>query len=53
MKDKNAVISPKNDGYKCLQYVVSVALNCEEIPNYPEKVINVETFIRKYNWRRT
>ena len=49
IKNKKATISPKNEGDKCFQYVVTVCLNYGEIELHPERVSNIEPFINKYN----
>ena len=40
-KDKKANINKKNTDDKCFQYVVTVALNYEEIESHPERVSNI------------
>ena len=49
---KKATINPKNEDYKCLQYVATVALNYEEVKWNPERVSNIKPFINKYNWQK-
>ena len=51
IKKQKATINPINKkDNKCLQYVVSVALNHEEIGKNPERITKIETFINKYKW---
>ena len=49
IKKKKATINPKNEDNKCFQYVVTVALNYEEIKSHPERVPDIKPFINKYN----
>ena len=51
IKKKKATINPKNTDNKCFQYVVTVALNYEEIKWNSERVSNIKLFINKYNWK--
>ena len=51
IKKKKATINPKNTDDKCFQYVVTVALNYEEIKWNSERVSNIKLFINKYNWK--
>ena len=44
---KKAKINPKNKDNKCFQYSITVALNHQEIENYP----NIKPFVDKYNWK--
>ena len=48
---KKATINPKNADNKCFQYVVTVALNYEEIESFPERTPNIRPFPNKYNWK--
>ena len=52
MKKKKATINPKHKDNKCIQYVVMVALNYEEIQSYPERVSSIKPFINKCNQKR-
>ena len=38
LKNKKATITPKNDGDKCFQYAVAVALNHKQIKNNQERI---------------
>ena len=38
LKNKKATINPKNNGNKCFQYSLTVALNHEQIKNNPERI---------------
>ena len=50
IKDKKSTINPKNNGYKCFQYAVPVALNCDKIKKDPQRVSKIKLFIDQYNW---
>ena len=41
LKDKKATINPKNDDDKCFQYVLTVALNYEQILKNPQKISKI------------
>ena len=47
IKKKKATINPKNKDDKCLEYVVTVALNYEEIKWNQEQVSNIKSFVNK------
>ena len=49
IKDKISTINPKNNDYKCFQYAVTVALNCDKIKKYPQRVSKIKPFIDQYN----
>ena len=51
LKNKRATINPKNDHDNCFQYVVTVALNHENIEIHPERISNIEPFVNQYNWK--
>ena len=43
-------INPINKkGNKCFQYVITIALNHEEIGKHPERITKIRSFISKYN----
>ena len=50
LKDKKPTKNPKNNDDKCFQYVVTLALNLDNIDNHPERVSKIKPFIEKYNW---
>ena len=50
IKNKNSTINPKNNDYKCFQYVVTVALNHDKINKDPQRVSKTKRFIDQYNW---
>ena len=50
IKDKKSTINPKNNNYKCFQYVVTVALNRDNINKHPQRVSKIKPFINRYNW---
>ena len=49
LKDKNSTINPKNNGDKCFQYAITLALNLDKIKKEPQRVSNIKSFIEKYN----
>ena len=51
LKDKKSTINPKNNDDKCFQYAVTLALNLDNINNYPERISKIKAFINKYNWK--
>ena len=50
IKDKKSTINPKNNNYKCFQYVVTVALNRDKINKHLQRVSKSKPFIDQYNW---
>ena len=54
IKCKKAKINPLNKKYnKCFQYVLTVALNYEEMNKDPQKIKKVKPFKNKYDFKRT
>ena len=51
LKNKKATINPKDNDDKCFQYALTVALNHEQIKNYPERISKIKPFIDQYNWK--
>ena len=51
LKNKKATINPKNNDDKCFQYVLTVALNYDQIKDHPERISKIKPFIDKYNWK--
>ena len=51
LKDKKSTINPKNNNHKCFQYVVTLALNLDNIDNHPERISKIKPFIDQYNWK--
>ena len=51
LKDKKSTINPKNNGDKCFQYPVTLALNLDKIKKDPQRVSKIKPFIEKYNWK--
>ena len=51
LKNKKSTINPKNNNYKCFQYAVTLALNLDNIDNYPERISKIKPFIDQYNWK--
>ena len=50
IKDKKSTINSKNNNYKCFQYAVTIALNCDKIKKDSQKVSKIKPFIDQYNW---
>ena len=51
LKNKKSTINPKNNDYKCFQYVITLALNVDNIDNHPERISKIKPFIDQYNWK--
>ena len=52
LKHKKATINPKNNNEKCFQYVLTVALNYQNMKKEnPEKISKIKSFIDRYNWK--
>ena len=52
IKNKKAKINAINrKDRKCFQYVVTIALNHEEIKKDPQRITEMKPFINKYNWK--
>ena len=51
LKAKKATINPKNSDEKCFHYVLTVALNYEQIKSHPERISKIKPFINQYNWK--
>ena len=51
LKDKKSTINPKNNDDKCFQYAFTLALNLDNIDNYPERTSKIKPFTNKYNWK--
>ena len=49
IKDKRSIINPKNNNYKCCQYVITVALNHDKINRNPQRISKIKPFIERYN----
>ena len=46
IKKKKATINPKNTDNNCFQYAATIALNYKETESHPERVSNIEPFIK-------
>ena len=51
LKNKKATINKKSSDDKCFQYALTVALNCEQIKDHPERISKIKPFIDQYNWK--
>ena len=49
IKDKRAIINPKNNDYKCFQYAIIVALNHDKINKHPQRISKIKPFVDQYN----
>ena len=52
LKVKKSTINPKNNDDECFQYVVTAALNLEEIKKEPQRISKIKPFIDRYNWQK-
>ena len=52
IKSKKSKIKPANDGHKCFQYAVTVALNYDKNGNDSQRISKIKHFLNKYNWKR-
>ena len=50
IKDKKSTINLKDNDYKCFQYAVTVALNCNKINKHLQRVSKMKPFINQYSW---
>ena len=52
LKNKKTTINPQNKkDDRCSQYAVTVALNCEQIKDHPERISTIKPFIDQYDWK--
>ena len=51
LKDKKPTINPKNNDYKCFQYVVTLALSLDKINKNSQRISKIKPFIEEYNWK--
>ena len=51
LKNKKAIINPKNNDGKCFQYALTVVLNYQNIKNNPERIPKIKSFMDQYNWK--
>ena len=42
LKNKKVTINPKNNDNKCLQYVLTVALNYKQMKSHPERTLKIK-----------
>ena len=50
-KNKKATINPKNNDDRCFQYVLTPAVNHEQIKKNPQRISKIKPFIDQYNWK--
>ena len=48
--NKREIINPKNKDNKCFQYLITVALNHQNIENHAERISNIISFTDQHNW---
>ena len=51
LKNKKAIINPKNNDGKCFQYDLTAALNYEQIKKDPQIISKIKPFTDQYNWK--
>ena len=51
LKNKKATINPENTDYNFSQYLLTVALNHQNIENNPQIIFKIKCFIHQYNWK--
>ena len=51
LKNKKPTINPKNNGYKCFQYAVTLALNLDKINKNSQRISKIKPFIEENNWK--
>ena len=51
LKNKKAIINPKNKDENCFLYALTVALNYEKIKKDPQRISKIKSFIDQYNWK--
>ena len=49
LKDKKSTINPKNNNYKCFQYVATLALNLNRINKDPQRISKIKPFVNNCN----
>ena len=45
LRNKRTTINPKRTNNKCLRDAIVASLNCEKIPNHPERISNLMPFL--------
>ena len=49
LNNKKATINPKNNGDKCFQYALTVALNYKQIKKDSQRISKIKSFIDQYS----
>ena len=49
IKNKKAIINPKNEDKECFKYAITSALNQEKIGKNPQRITKIKPFIDTYN----
>ena len=52
LKNKKAIINPKNNDDNCFQYSLTVALNYQNIDRNPHRISKIKPFINQYDWKK-
>ena len=51
LKNKKAIINPKNNDNNCFQYALTIALTYQSIKKYPQRISKIKPFINQHNWK--
>ena len=51
LKNKKAIINPKNNDGKCFQYAITVSLNHKNFVKDQQRISKIKALINKYNWK--
>ena len=51
LKNTKASINLKINDDNCFQYVLTVALNYEQIKKHPQRISKTKPFINQYTWK--
>ena len=51
LNNKKTITNPKNNDDNCFQYVITAALNHEQIKNDHQRLTKIKSFIDQYNWK--
>ena len=51
LKNKKAIINPKNKDNECFKCAITAVLNHNKINNHPEKISKLKPFIDNHNWK--
>ena len=51
LKNKKAIINPKNNDNNCFQYALTIALTYQSIKKDPQRISKIKPFINQHNWK--